>query len=64
MLWSGSPSAQQRPEPKVQWWQWYLSNGSGGRINSTAMIGGALLHGGIVNGTLVHGRMQDEEAAR
>ena len=37
-----------------------LSNGSGGRINGTAMIGGALLHGGIMNGTLVHGRMKDE----
>ena len=53
--WSGSPSAQQRPEPKVQWWQWCLSNG-------TAMIGGALLRGGIMNGTLVHGRMKEEEA--
>ena len=37
-----------------------LSTGSGGRINCTAMIGGALLHGGIMNGTLVHGRMEDE----
>ena len=27
----------------------YLSNGSGGRINGTAMIGGTLLHGGIMN---------------
>ena len=40
----------------------YLSNGSGGRINGTAMIGEALLHGGITNGTLVHGRRKDEEA--
>ena len=40
----------------------YLSNGSGGGINGTAMIGEALLHGGITNGTLVHGRRKDEEA--
>ena len=39
-----------------------LSNGSGGRINGTAMIGGALLHRGIMNGTLVHGRVKDEQA--
>ena len=53
-------SAANPPPVDTMHCQMYLSNGSGGRINGTAMIGGTLLHGGIMNGTLVHGRMKDE----
>ena len=55
-------SAANPPPVDTMHCQMYLSNGSGGRINGTAMIGGTLLHGGIMNGTLVHGRRKDEEA--
>ena len=55
-------SAANPPPVETMHCQMYLSNGSGGRINGTAMIGGTLLHGGIMNGTLVHGRRKDEEA--
>ena len=55
-------SAANPPPVDTMHCQMYLSNGSGGRINGTAMIGGTLLHGGIMNGTLVHGRRKNEEA--